>query len=313
MLLINHTAGRSFGRLPQRLSVLALWAVMVWTPALPAALAADELAPKQDSATPKSPDEDRWSSFLPLMKEEALARGYELPLPFGVGLVYNYLQRDIKITDVRIGIDGAPPQSVSQFLDLGSTSHVNAALVKGDVWLLPFLNIYSLLGYIDNESTSVGQVTIPRPPPLGNIVFDLSIPTKIQGVVGGVGMTLAGGSKHFFLVADANISQTDLGFDDSFRAIVAAIRTGWNGKIGDLPMRIWIGGAYWNTANTASSTVDVAGVGRVSFQADQGPRNPWNMTVGASAVLGRHWDMFAEYGFNFDDVHIVATGFTFRF
>jgi hypothetical protein len=248
------------------------------------------------------------------MKEEALARGYELPLPFGVGLVYNYLQRDINITDVRIGIDGAPPQSVSQFLDLGSTSHVNAALVKGDVWLLPFLNFYTLLGYIDNESTSVGQVTIPRPPPLpGNIVFDISIPTKIQGLVGGVGMTLAGGTKQFFLVADINISQTDLGFDDSFRAVVGSIRTGWNGKIGDVPTRIWIGGAYWDTANTASSTVDVPGVGRVSFQADQGPRNPWNMTLGASVVLGRHWDIFAEYGFNFDDVHIVATGLTFRF
>jgi hypothetical protein len=47
------------------------------------------------------------------MKEEALAR-YELPLPFGVGLVYNYLQRDIKVRDVRIGVEGPPSDHVGR-------------------------------------------------------------------------------------------------------------------------------------------------------------------------------------------------------
>jgi hypothetical protein len=260
------------------------------------------------SATASPAGSETWSSFLPLMKDEALARGYELPLPFGVGLVYNYLERDIKVTDVRIGIDGQPPRSVSRFLDLGSNSHVNAGLVKADVWLLPFLNVYGLVGYIDNESTSIGQVTLPR-----GQSFSVEIPTKIDGVVGGLGLTLAAGYKQFFVVGDVNYSQTDMGFDDRFRALVASVRTGWNGKIGPIPLRLWIGGAYWDTANTAASTVESPGIGLVSFEADQGPRNPWNATVGLSVVLQQHWDVFAEYGFNFDDVHIVATGFTFRF
>ena len=54
--------------------------------------------------------------------------------------------------------------SVSRFLDLGSHSKVNAALVKTDVWLLPFLNPYLLAGYIHNESESRGHVTVPSPP-----------------------------------------------------------------------------------------------------------------------------------------------------
>jgi hypothetical protein len=104
-----------------------------------------------------------------------------------------------------------------------------------------------------------------------------------------------------------------MGFDDSFRALVASVRTGWNGKLGEVPVRLWIGGAYWDTANTASSTLEMEGVGLISFEADQGPRNPWNVTVGGSIVINRHWDGFAEYGFNLDDVHIVAAGITFRF
>src|SRR5262245_4214791 len=108
------------------------------------------------------PAEERWSSFLPLMKEEAIKRGYELPLPFGVSVIYNYIGRDIDVFDVRIGVDGEEPRSVTQFLNLGSNSSVNAALIKPDVFLLPFMNLYMLGGYLENESTSKGHVTVPR-------------------------------------------------------------------------------------------------------------------------------------------------------
>lgn len=258
-------------------------------------------------AATATPEEKPWSSFLPLMKEEALARGHELPLPFGVGFVYNYLEREIKVTDVRVGINGQPMQSVSDFLDLGSNSRVNAALLKADVWLLPFLNVYALGGYLDNQSTSIGQVTV------GAQQFDFQVPTSIHGFVGGGGLSLGAGYQNFFLALDANYTQTDLGFDDSFRAIVASVRTGWFGKMGDVPVRIWVGGVYWDTANTASSTVQVAGVGTVQFEADQGPRNPWNANVGGSVGIGRAWECYVDYGFNLDDVRTFATGLTWRF
>jgi hypothetical protein len=275
---------------------------------------AQEAPPVSKTASPTTGEPERWSSFLPFMKEEALIRGHELPLPFGVGFVYNYLERDIDVTDVRVGVDGAEVRSVSEFLDLGSNSKVNAALLKGDVWLLPFLNLYALLGYIHNESASVGHVSVPRPPVLGgNAEFDIEIPTEIEGLVGGLGLTLAGGYKQFFIAGDVNYSQTDLGFDDSFSALVASLRVGWYGKVAEVPLRVWVGGSYWDTANTASSTVDVAGVGRVQFEADQGPENPWNAVLGGSFVLDRRWEFFAEYGFNLDDVKIFATGVTFRF
>jgi len=114
-------------------------------------------------------------------------------------------------------------------------------------------------------------------------------------------------------MVDANFTGTEIGFDDRFQAIVASARVGWNGKVGSVPLRLWVGGAYWHTGNTARSTVDVPGVGSVRFEADQGPRNPWNMTLGGSVVLSRRWETFVECGFNFDDVKIVATGLTFRF
>jgi hypothetical protein len=269
--------------------------------------ATNQMHPDLTTPPPAMTEAERWSSFLPLMKEEALARGHELPLPFGVGFVYNYLEREINVTDVRVGINGQPMQSVSDFLDLGSNSRVNAALLKADAWVLPFLNVYFLGGYLDNQSTSIGHVTV------GAQQFDFQVPTSIQGFVGGGGLTLAAGYRNFFLTVDANYTQTDLGFDDSFSALVASVRTGWFGKVGAVPVRLWVGGVFWDTANTASSTVQVTGVGTVQFEADQGPRNPWNASVGCSVVISRSWECFADYGFNLDDVRIFATGLTWRF
>jgi hypothetical protein len=253
-------------------------------------------------------------SMFPLMAKEARAAGYELPQPFGVAGIYNYLQRDIKITDLRIGVNGGALRSVSQFVNLGSTSHVDVGLGKLDMYLFPFLNVYTLLGYIHNESTTNGVVTVPNPGPGGgSTTFPFTANTTIDGFVGGFGLTVGGGYKQFFAALDTNWTATNLGFDDKFRAVVVSLRTGWNGKIHDVPVRIWTGAAYWDTANTASSTVTVPGLGNVAFEADQGPEQPWNMVLGTQITIKKRFDLFMEYGTDYDTMKYFATGLSFRF
>jgi hypothetical protein len=286
-------------RIPARLLLALVVLGVLW----PAAVRGGEMAGQPP----------HWT-HLPLLSDKAREAGYELPLPLGVGLIYNYLERDIRITDVRVGIDGAPLRSVTRFADFTTRSEVNVALARFDAWILPFLNAYLLLGHVHNESTTNVVVTVPRPGPLpGEQQFSLTGKTTLDGFVGGGGMTLAGGYKQFFATVDANYTQTDIGFDDSFRALVASVRAGWNGKVGPVPLRLWAGGMYWDTANTASSSVTVPGVGLVKFEADQGPRHNWNASVGAQTTLGRHFDLFLEYGFLPGDVKILVTGVSFRF
>jgi hypothetical protein len=280
------------------------------------------LAPSEDAAAtqnaaggPGGPTtvQEAYPTF-PLLAEEARKRGYELPLPFGVGAVYNYLERDIKVTDLRIGINGAFPTSVSDFVNLGSRSHVNVGLGRFDMFLFPFLDLYTLLGYVQNSSTTQGIVTVPRPGPIpGFRVFPFTAGTNIDGFVGGFGAALGAGYKQFFAALDANWAQTDLGFDDAFRAVIASVRGGWNGKIGHVPVRLWTGVAYWDTACTASSTVFVPNVGLVSFEADQGPTNPWNMIFGGQVSVHKNFDLMVEYGTDYDRMQYVAAALTFRF
>jgi hypothetical protein len=216
------------------------------------ALASTRVHAQEPPVTPVPQEEPRWSDFLPFLKEEALSRGYQLPLPFGVGTTFTILTgRDIQVNDLSIGIDGAPPQSVSRFVDLGSESDVFNANLKLDTWILPFLNVYLLLGYVYNESRTNVHATV------GSSEFDVDVETTLDGFVGGGGLTLAGGYQDFFLVVDSNYSKTDIGFDDRFRALTASLRAGFQGEIGDTPAQIWTGVAYWDTANVAKSTTDV--------------------------------------------------------
>lgn len=155
---------------------------------------------------------------------------------------------------------------------------------------------------------------MPRPAPLpGSRQFKITTKLVLDGFAGGGGITVAGGYRQFFVTADVNYTQSEMGFDDRFRALIASARAGGNGKAGAIPLRLWVGGAYWDTKNTAKSTVDVPGVGAVRFEADQGPKNPWNMVVGMSSSLHRRFELFAEYGFSPGDLTFFAGGLTARF
>jgi hypothetical protein len=277
--------------------------------------AAETDVPYDASAEPeKTPAEPEKKRTLPFLAEAAAQAGYELPLPFGAGLVLTGLDnRAVDVTDVRIGLQN-PPRSVSDFVDLGSTSRVFNANAKFDAWLLPFLNVYALVGYVYNDSTTHLRVTVPRPGPIpGDLITEKTVTTKLDGLIGGAGMTLAGGYKNLFLVADMSYVQTDLGFDDSFTAFIASVRAGWQGKLNDIPVQIWGGVGNWDTAATAKGHVDIEGVGRLVFEADQKPSEPWIYDIGTNLMINKRWQLFADVGFDFQGAYVVVVGPTYRF
>ena len=260
------------------------------------------------------PDSLRWSSFLPLLRDEAVKRGIELPLPFGAGLVYYHLSRSIAISDVRVGRNGAPPTSVSDFARLSARADVDNLNLKADAWILPFLNVYMIVGYVWNTSETTIDVTLPPLLPGGPTrQRQLTVPTSVEGSVAGVGLTLAGGYGPFFMVYDANFDQADLGFDDRFKAVVTSIRGGWNGKAGARPLRLWASFTDWNTFATASGTVPDPDGGSLSFEVDQGPAYRYTYGVGGQYSATRHYELSADAGIDGHGGWYVALVPVFRF
>jgi hypothetical protein len=265
--------------------------------------------------SPTAPTEPRrWSSFLPLMGEEATKRGIQLPLPFGAGLVYYHLDRDIAISDVRVGRNGAPPTSVSDFAQLSSNSRVENLNLKLDAWILPFVNVYLIAGYIWNTSTTRIDVSLP-PLVSGGPTrrAQLTVPTSIEGSVGGIGITLAGGYGPYFMTYDANFAQADLGFDDKFKAVVTSIRGGWNGEAGKRPLRAWVSVTDWNTFATATGAVPDPNGGSLSFEVDQGPAYRYTYGLGTHYGVARWFEVAADGGIDGHGGWYLALIPVFRF
>ena len=66
-----------------------------------------------DAATPAS----HWSG-LPIWGAEAEARGYPIPLPFGIGVTAYSARQPVKIQDLQLGFNGKDPVSVQNFLQI---------------------------------------------------------------------------------------------------------------------------------------------------------------------------------------------------
>jgi len=260
-----------------------------------------------------SPDSSR-HRVLPFLGDLATKRGIELPLPFGSGLVFYHLDRSIRIDDVRVGRNGAEPQSVSDFAQLSANAVVNNLNFKLDAWILPFVNVYAIVGYIWNQSETTVEVELPPLSPAGPTRrHRVTVPTSMEGTVGGLGITVAGGYGPFFMTFDSNGAQADLGFDDRFKAVVTSFRGGWNGRAGDRPLRVWANVTDWNTDATASGTVADPDGGSLSFEVDQGPAYQWTYGVGAQYAATRHIELATDTGFDGHGGWYVAFVPVFRF
>ena len=287
-----------------------LGAAMLAAP--PLAARADE--PPAETAAGEATEEEK-PRRLPFLGEEARKRGYELPLPFGGALVLTSLSgRKIDVTDVRIAVEDGSGQSISRFVDLGSTSEVFNANLKFDAFVLPFLNVYALAGWVHNESTTDALVTLPRLDfPAVDDVFQTSVTTELDGFIGGLGLALAGGYKNFFVVGDASYMQTNLGFDDDFTALIATLRLGYRGKLGSVPAQVWLGFGNWDTAATAKGHGLLDNGLAFRFEADQEPSTPWMYDIGTNLEFSKRYQLVVDVGYDFDGGWLFVLGPTYRF
>ncbi len=74
--------------------------------------------------------------WLPIWGKKAKDKGFDLPLPFGIGLSYTYIHQNMVVSDVRI--EGHPLNL--NIRDAETTTHTG--VFRADAWLFPFLNVY---------------------------------------------------------------------------------------------------------------------------------------------------------------------------
>lgn len=92
---------------------------------------------------------------FPIGGQEAIDRGFLLPSPIGVSILGVNNEQEQIITDLSVALGvGEPPPPGSDLKDIpfvtlsNVVSDTDSVQVKADLWVLPFLNVYGILGSV---------------------------------------------------------------------------------------------------------------------------------------------------------------------
>ncbi len=137
-----------------------------------------------------------YKPIFPLLGRKAYKRGYDIPLPYGVSLTYFYMKQNIDISSTKISINGQEPMDLSDMLQYGDVMNTtNVLTFRPDLWILPFLNVYGIIG------TGMSEVVVPVVEP---VTFSTTQHFTVNSA--GFGVTIAGGLGPVFLTIDNNIA-----------------------------------------------------------------------------------------------------------
>lgn len=235
--------------------------------------------------------------------------GVELPRRFGIGFNLIGMERDIEVVDVNVSFLNLPPQSVSDMADFEVENRTTLSMARVDAWVLPFLDVYLMLGETRTDTSVSVSFDAGSPPERVEVVNN----EKVNGPLYGAGATLVYGGQAWFCMADANYSRSDLeSFDGTIDAWYLSSRLGWHTTHGNLQYKLWGGMAYIDAARTLTLSVERPVLGTITVEVDQRPSNPWNAAIGGSVGINNRWDFMVEYGSNFSDATVLVLSATFR-
>jgi hypothetical protein len=224
----------------------------------------------------------------------------ELPGRMGFGIDYFQMQQDYSIDSLSFSIPGMNLPGVDTSA-IKVDSDLRYVDLKVDSWILPYLNLFAILGKVDG-STDVDFSGAGLPIPITDIEVDY------DGNVLGAGATLIIGYEQFFGSLTATYTYTHLSgdFDSSFQSWTLQPRVGMNIN----SFLIWIGGMYLNVDESHQGNIQISGLGSVEFDIDLDEADAFSPTAGIGYHFGKHFEISFEVGFG--DRDTIFTNFTYR-
>jgi hypothetical protein len=255
---------------------------------------------------------------FPLLRE--LAGERELPPPFGISLTAYQQAQGYRLTDLTlvpldaaalsaigalvptlppinlrsrsvpvpdpgdlpdIPLPGIPsPTALVRLLNIDN--RVSEFDLQFDLWMLPFLNFYTLAGQIDGST---------RVSPAGNAGGALRI--DYDGLVYGFGAVLCYGIEKFFASVNTTVTQTELSSSSSsVGAWVVMPQVGMHVPWG----AVWAGAMYQQANETQEGVFGGKTQVRLNYDASLEDEESWNYLCGMRLDCRGNWHVDLQFG-----------------
>jgi hypothetical protein len=265
-----------------------------------------------------------WNRKLPFLAQKVVDLGYDLPLPYGAGLIYAYNDQEQLIAGLEVGINGRDKEPFEFVSFDRAISRSDSVSAKVDAWLFPFMNVYATYGWVDGKApieilidgngmlehigiSCSGPVQPGLCDSLRDQTFLLPIDSSFSGTTWGIGAVLAGGWNNWFVTVPFNFSRIDLdtASADGGPIITVAPRFGYVfslGRRGNLAL--FAGGNYLDSELRITGTYRIpAGEEELTFDytVQQENRDEWNL------LLGFNWDFSKRFSWNLEYDGFIGT------
>jgi len=272
-----------------------------------------------ESALLSAEQYDRYERNFPIWAQEAIDLGHELPKPYGFSMTYMKMEQPLIVDSV--AFSGLGP--IDDRVKVGTSTaqqESETLTLRGDVWVLPFLNVYGILGYTQGSSTAVVNPTLnypnlPNRPPLDLGSYDFEL--NFKGITYGAGTTIVGGIDNWFALLDVNYTNTALDIlDGEISSIVVSPRVGYRWKFKGHDMQLWTGAMYQNVEQTFAGNLKDIGFDQAllsggKFRVEQHLEDKWNTLVGGQAAITNNVDLLMEAGLGTRRSMMVSLGYRF--
>jgi hypothetical protein len=237
------------------------------------------------------------------------------PLPefrprFGIEVAYYHQQQPYELSGVpAISLPNIPGGfAISNVALSGIENEIDHAHLKFDYDVLPFLNLFAILGWVDGETSLTASGTLgqalPNPPPPLPVTLPFNI--DYDGMVYGLGATLSYGWDNWFtsLTACYNLTDVDVR-DSSIDSWVIMPRIGYRWD----RLSLWIGAMYLETEeeHRGTYTVDFGfGPVPVAYSVNLQQQEEINFLVGLNYQFSDHWNATLEGGLgDRESIHVA--------
>lgn len=258
-----------------------------------------------DAVIPPSP--------LPIPLFEGLVEGSGMTLPpeLGTGIVFTELNRKVAVSDVRLALNGGTPTSVNRVSVPTTKFHASSQIARIDAWILPFINVYGLVGY--TKSTGNVDVVVSDFPTMFSPDATIHVPVELEGPTAGWGITTGVGGKHWFATLDVNKTWTNFSqVESSLTALVISPRVGVPIDLPFFKGEAHLGAMYQDTAQTVDLLINHPALGNgLQVQVDQYEPRQWNFLVGGMWAIDERLMVMVEGGMGGRDY--IITGITLRY
>lgn len=278
--------------------------------------------------------QQKWDWALPFLAQRVIDKGFSLPHPYGLSLIYTHLNQGIKLDKLQVGFQPNEPLHDIHIVDLSGAVVDNVTWqAKLDAWILPFLNVFALLG------TVKGTGSVPIAIDAGAVFDDIApgycathaaactktitatAPINYTGVNYGAGILIATAFQNFFFAMPITYVETNVNVSSVNSVSINLIpRFGYNiiteksGKFG-----VYIGANYLDSHEDLEdsvtlplSTTDLGQDVQMKYHLRESPLDMWNAIVGTNWELNENWSFILELGFS-QHRNMETLNFNWRF